>query len=45
MSAVSISQDFSNDQDDLSSDDSLGEFWPPVIIYHIYKAIHFLKYK
>ena len=27
MSAFSIPQDFSNDQGDLSSDDSLGEFW------------------
>ena len=28
MSAFSIPQDFSNDRGDLSSDDSLGEFWP-----------------
>ena len=27
MSAFPIPQDFSNDQGDLSSDDSLGEFW------------------
>ena len=33
MSAFSIPQDFSNDQGDLSSDDSLGEFWPNFVIH------------
>ena len=36
ISAISISQDFTNYQDDLSSDDT---FWFPVIIYNIYTKL------